>query len=69
MAENILEWVPKKTHDYEKFIRISDLKKELIYNNFKIINVEGMNYNPLFREWKLSKTQMSINYFCTAQLI
>ena len=38
-------------------------------NKFKIKNIEGMNFNPLTREWNLSKNFYPINYFCTAELI
>ena len=69
IAEYILNWVPKNTHDYNKLIKPKDLIKVLKKNNFKIINIEGMNFNPLTQEWKLSKNFYPINYFCTAKLI
>jgi len=67
-AENILKWVPKNTHQFDKLIKPKDLKKTLIKNKFIIKNLEGMNYNPISREWTLSKTNYPINYFCTAEL-
>ena len=69
LAENILKWIPKNTHDYKKFIKPDDLKKILKKNKYEFKNLEGMNYNPLLREWSLSKTIYPINYFCTAKLI
>ena len=69
IAEYILNWVPKNTHDYNKLIKPKDLIKVLKKNNFKIINIEGMNFNPLTQEWKLSKNFYPVNYFCTAELI
>ncbi len=69
IAENILNWVPKNTHDYNKLIKPEDLTKVLKKNNFKIKNIEGMNFNPLTQEWNLSKNFYPINYFCTAELI
>ena len=69
IAEYILNWVPKNTHDYNKLIKPEDLTKVLKENNFKINNIEGMNFNPLTQEWNLSKNFYPINYFCTAELI
>ena len=68
IAENLLKWVPKKTHDYKKFVTTEELKKILIKNNFKIKNITGMNFNPLTKEWKLNMNIFPINYFCTAIL-
>ena len=68
IAENILNWVPKNTHDYNKLIKPEDLIKVLKKNKFKIKNIEGMNFNPLTREWNLSKNFYPINYFCTAEI-
>ncbi len=69
IAEYILNWVPKNTHDYNKLIKPEDLIKVLKNNNFKICNIEGMNFNPITQEWNLSKNFYPINYFCTAELI
>ena len=69
LAEQILEWVPKNTHNFNKFVRPDELKNILIENNFSIENITGMNYNIVSRQWDLSKTIHPINYFCTAKLI
>ena len=69
IAEYILNWIPKNTHDYNKLIKPKDLIQVLKKNNFKINNIEGMNFNPLTHEWNLSKNFYPINYFCTAELI
>lgn len=68
IAENILNWVPKKTHDYKKLISLKDLKIALKKNNFHLANLKGMNFNPLTGEWKLNERYFEINFICTAQL-
>ena len=68
IAENILNWIPKGTHDYNKLIKPEELKKILLKEKFNFNNIKGLVFNPLNREWKLSKNYM-INYFCTASLI
>ena len=50
-------------------IDVKDLIKVLKKNNFKITNIEGMNFNPLTQEWYLSKNFYPVNYFCTAEFI
>ena len=68
IAENILNWIPKGTHDYNKLIKPEELKKTLTKENFHFNNIKGLVFDPLNREWKLSNNYM-INYFCTADLI
>ena len=68
IAENILKWVPKKTHDYNKLVTTEELKNTLTKNDFRIKNITGLNFNPLTKEWKLNKNVFPINYFCTARL-
>ena len=69
IAERFLKWVPKDTHNFDKFIKPDELKNELIKNGFKFQNLEGMNFNILTREWNLNSSIYPINYFCTAQKI
>ncbi len=68
IAENILHWIPKGTHDYNKLIKPEELKKILLKEKFNFNNIKGLVFDPLKREWKLSKNYM-INYFCTASFI
>ena len=68
IAENILNWIPKGTHDYNKLIKPEELKKTLSKENFQFNNIKGLVFDPFSREWKLSKNYM-INYFCTASLV
>ncbi len=67
-AENILKWVPKKTHNYGKLITPEELEEVLIKENFSIIDFSGLVFNPIAREWRLSKHNKLVNYFCTAKL-
>jgi len=60
-AEYVLKWLPIGTHDWEKFVRPEDLKKNLIKNNLKLEKLDGMNFNMLKDEWSVS-SDTSINY-------
>jgi len=68
IAENILQWIPKKTHAYDKLITPDELSESLKKNNFSVIDISGMIYNPISKDWKLNKKLKMINYFCSAQL-
>ncbi len=68
IAENILNWIPKGTHDYNKLIKPEELKNTLLKEKFHFNNIKGLVFDPLNNEWKFSKNYM-INYFCTAKLI
>ena len=60
-AEYVLRWLPIGTHDWEKFVRPEDLKKILSKNNLKLEKLDGMNFNIIKDEWKVS-SDTSINY-------
>ena len=66
-AENVMNLIPKGTHQWKKFIRPSHLKKNLIIENFGHIRFKGLFYNPLFNNWKFIKNK-NVNYIFSAKL-
>ncbi len=68
IGENILRWIPKGTHQFEKLIKPQELEKQLKVNNFKVINFKGLKYNPLRDSWGFSDN-LEINYFCCSKKI
>ena len=66
IAENILNWVPSKTHTYSKLIKPEELRAFLNKNKIKVTDVTGLIFNPLSGQWMLDKNNCLINYFCTA---
>ena len=66
IAENILNWVPRKTHTYSKLIKPEELRPFLNKNKIKVTDVTGLIFNPLSGQWMLDKNNCLINYFCTA---
>jgi len=68
VAENLLKWIPKNTHEYEKFIKPEELEEVLKFEKFKIIDFTGLVFNPIMKNWKLSYKNTKINYFCCAKL-
>ena len=64
VAENILNLLPKNTHDPKLFITPTELEDLAKMNKLKIKNVQGITYNPIFKTFKLSKIDL-VNYFAT----
>ena len=68
VAENLLNWIPKETHDYNKLVKPEELTNILEKENFYIKNISGLFFNPITKRWKISKSKTKINYFCSAKL-
>jgi 2-polyprenyl-6-hydroxyphenyl methylase/3-demethylubiquinone-9 3-methyltransferase len=66
MAEYVLNYVPKGTHQYAKFITPYELTKMLENNNYKLNAISGLNFNPLDESFHLS-SDTDINYFLYAE--
>ena len=66
MAEYVLNYVPKGTHQYAKFITPYELTKMLENNNYKLNDISGLNFNPLDESFHLS-SDTDINYFLYAE--
>ncbi len=64
LAENIFNWIPKGTHDYNKFIKPDEIIEYISDKDLKCTSVKGMNFNPIDMSWNLSNFK-KINYFCT----
>ena len=60
-AEYILKWLPIGTHDWEKFVKPSDLINISKKNNLSLKKVNGMKFNILDNSWKISN-DTSVNY-------
>ena len=60
-AEYILKWLPIGTHEWEKFLKPEDLVNVLKKNNLRLERLDGMKFNLITDEWKLSSDK-SINY-------
>ncbi|MCE3232687.1 MAG: ubiG [Rickettsiaceae bacterium] len=64
-AEYILKWLPCGTHDWEKFLKPSEIEKPLRENGLALKYIQGVSYNPLSDNWKLTK-DISVNYILVA---
>jgi 2-polyprenyl-6-hydroxyphenyl methylase/3-demethylubiquinone-9 3-methyltransferase len=66
MAENVLRWLPKGTHDYEKLVKPSEIDAALEGTGVSVFDRRGVFFNPLADEWRLSK-DMDVNYMVVAK--
>lgn len=64
-AEYLLRLLPKGTHDYSKFIRPSELMGWTRQAGLSCIDMTGLSYNPLSRDYKLSD-DVDVNYMIAA---
>lgn len=65
-AEYILQFIPKGTHEYQKFIKPSEINKVLIANHLHCKDMQGIGYNPLSRNFFLTAAT-KINYLLCYQ--
>ena len=64
-AEYVLRWLPKGTHQYEKFIKPLELTNMLKGAGLSPDTPQGMTLNPLTSVWKITG-DTSINYVVKA---
>ncbi|MGI9200928.1 MAG: bifunctional 2-polyprenyl-6-hydroxyphenol methylase/3-demethylubiquinol 3-O-methyltransferase UbiG [Woeseiaceae bacterium] len=60
-AEYVLKLLPAGTHDYQKFIRPSELGEWARAADLQLENSIGMHYNPITREYSLGPG-LDVNY-------
>lgn len=60
-AEYILNWVPRGTHDWNKFITPSELNQMMERHGFTEILRTGVIFDPFSLKWKQS-SDVSVNY-------
>jgi len=65
-AEHILRLLPAGTHEYEKFIRPSELAQWLRDANLQLQGMTGLVYNPLSKRYRLNPSDVSVNFMVHA---
>ncbi len=65
-AEYVLRWLPKGTHQWDKFIKPSEMKTFFDQTLFDIHDISGIVYHPLKQEFILKKNRLSVNYILCA---
>src|SRR5215813_13140752 len=65
-AEYILRWLPRGTHQWEKFVTPDELAKYLLDNRLVVTSETGVVYSPFLDRWSLS-SDMDVNYMVIAE--
>lgn len=66
-AEYVLRWLPKGTHDWQKFLKPSELAGHLRQNGIAVTHMTGMVMNPLNFSWRLEEKDLSVNYLLVGE--
>jgi 2-polyprenyl-6-hydroxyphenyl methylase / 3-demethylubiquinone-9 3-methyltransferase len=61
-AEWVMRWLPKGTHDWQKFITPDELYDLIRKAGLDPVDRKGMVFNPLGWSWSLSARDLSCNY-------
>ncbi|GGO36341.1 ubiquinone biosynthesis O-methyltransferase [Gemmobacter aquaticus] len=61
-AEWVMRWLPKGTHDWQKFITPEELYDLIRRAGLTPVDRKGMVFNPISWSWSLSDRDLSVNY-------
>ena len=61
-AEYIMRWLPKGTHEWDKFITPDELYDLLTRAGLDPVDRKGFVFNPIAWSWSISDRDLSVNY-------
>lgn len=64
-AEYVLRWVPAGTHDWRKFVRPSEMIRDLRHNGLSVQTLAGVSYNVFLDRWEVGN-DLDVNYMAVA---
>ncbi len=67
-AEYVLRWLPRGTHQWDKFVTPDELARYLLDNRLGITEQTGVVYSPLADRWSLS-SNTDVNYMVVAAAV
>ena len=65
-AEHSLKLLPAGTHDYDKFIKPSEMAAWIRDAGLVVEGMTGLTYNPLTKHYRLNDRDVSVNYMVRA---
>jgi 2-polyprenyl-6-hydroxyphenyl methylase/3-demethylubiquinone-9 3-methyltransferase len=65
-AEYVLRWLPRGTHQWEKFVTPNEIEIALEQSGLRLTAETGVMYNLFADRWQLS-TDMDVNYMVVAE--
>ncbi|MDE0590964.1 bifunctional 2-polyprenyl-6-hydroxyphenol methylase/3-demethylubiquinol 3-O-methyltransferase UbiG [Halocynthiibacter sp. C4] len=61
-AEHIMRWLPKGTHEWNKFITPDELYQLIEGASLRPVDRKGFVFNPITWSWSISDRDLSVNY-------
>ncbi|TMV82715.1 bifunctional 2-polyprenyl-6-hydroxyphenol methylase/3-demethylubiquinol 3-O-methyltransferase UbiG [Thioclava sp. BHET1] len=68
-AEWVMRWLPKGTHDWQKFITPDELIALIRKAGLDPLDRKGMVFNPVSWSWSLSDRDLSVNYVTASRRV
>ena len=65
-AEYVLRWLPRGTHQWDKFVTPNELEIAIAHSGLHVTDQAGVIYNLLADRWQLS-TDLDVNYMLVAE--
>lgn len=65
-AEYVLRWLPRGTHDWNKFLKPHELARLIRDAGLQVLDVAGASYNPLDDRWRITR-DTGVNYLMVAE--
>jgi 2-polyprenyl-6-hydroxyphenyl methylase/3-demethylubiquinone-9 3-methyltransferase len=65
-AEYVLRWLPRGTHQWDKFVTPNELELAFERGGLRVTAERGVIYNPFADRWQLS-SDMDVNYMLVAE--
>jgi 2-polyprenyl-6-hydroxyphenyl methylase/3-demethylubiquinone-9 3-methyltransferase len=61
-AEYVMRWLPKGTHEWNKFITPDELFSLITNAGLEPVDRKGFVFNPISWQWSISDRDLSVNY-------
>jgi len=65
-AEYVLRWLPRGTHQWDKFVTPEELETAIENAGLRVTGERGVIYNPFADRWQLS-SDIDVNYMLVAE--
>ncbi len=65
-AEYVLGWLPRGTHDWDKFVKPEELARSIEAGGLSLTDTSGVVFDPLRDRWRISG-DTAVNYMVAAE--
>jgi 2-polyprenyl-6-hydroxyphenyl methylase/3-demethylubiquinone-9 3-methyltransferase len=65
-AEYVMKMLPRGTHEYQKFLKPSELAQAARSAGLEVVDITGLSYNPFSKNYSLG-SDIDVNYLMTCR--